>query len=820
MASAQEGQRVALEEVIVTAQKRAENLQEVPLSISAIGAQELDNRGIESLGDLNAVAPNVMIRQNPGARLISTLSIRGSGQGQPAIWIDAPVGLYLNGIYLGKTQGSIFDVVDIERVEVLRGPQGTLFGRNTEGGAVNFVTRRPSGEMSGSARIELGNYDRQVARLQMDLPKMGDTSVAFALRREQADGWATNLTGPDLGSNDNQAFRTSVMWEPSDRLTAVYDFDYTHTDQTPTVTSLFAVSGWGGTFPSIFNVNRPDTDITPDAFKGAVTAGFINPVIADVFVPLGSDIEAAVLPYVTTSRPKTVSTNVAPGQREVYEYSRGRSHALTLEYELSDQDQLKYIAAQRTMNFEDSQDIDGTPLVSIMSGAIFPNGADFSNVEPLLGGATVEQVFGFRTLPAGSPAGAPFPYGMSASYNRKTEYEQMSHELQWIATRDRANWVMGLYYFEDEGETNGSQSFTLFSQPPQQSNYAADTEAWAVFGQMDFQMTDSLTATFGVRYTEEKRSGWTHRFLTDGFGGAALPGGDMAAGQLPFTSYSETFDDTSPMFALSYQYSDDINFYARIANGFKSGGFSSELANPAVDTPFQPQTSLSKEIGMKSEWMDGRARLNVALFHNAVEDLHITQLLPGTTQSLVTNAGESTYQGAEIEFQVQLSENWRFSGNYGYLDASFDKYLDNSFLPGRPIIDTASNRLPGYAPETTYSLQLEGTLAQFSNGTLSLLVDYSYTDDMYLYAVNKTLASPNAGGSYIASVNGIPSITNLNARLALSDVTVGNGTMDFSFFVRNATDEDKMIQGIDFSMFRTANWQEPRTYVFSATYNW
>ena len=117
---------------------------------------------------------------------------------------------------------------------------------------------------------------------------------------------------------------------------------------------------------------------------------------------------------------------------------------------------------------------------------------------------------------------------MSASYDRKTEYEQMSHELQWIATRDRANWVMGLYYFEDEGETNCSQLFSLFSQPPQQSNYAADTEAWAVFGQMDFQMTDSLTATFGVRHTEEKRSGWTHRFLTDGFGGAALPGGDMA----------------------------------------------------------------------------------------------------------------------------------------------------------------------------------------------------------------------------------------------------------------------------------------------------
>jgi iron complex outermembrane receptor protein len=788
LAGAQESQRIALEEVIVTAQKRAENLQEVPLSISAIGAQELDNRGIESLADLNAVAPNVMMRENPGARLISTITIRGSGQGQPAIWIDAPVGIYLNGIYLGKTQGSVFDVVDIERVEVLRGPQGTLFGRNTEGGAVNFVTRRPSGEASGSARLELGNYDRKVARLQMDLPKLGDTSISFGARKERADGWATNLTGPDLGSNDNEAFRVSAMWEPSDRLTAVYDFDYTHTDQTPTVTSLAAVSGWGGTFPSIFNQSFPQP-LAPG-------------VVATIAVPLGTDIQNAVLPYVSTSRPSVVSTNVAPGQREVYEYNRGRSHALTLEYDLTDQDQLKYIGAQRSMNFEDSQDIDGTPLVAITSGAVFPDGV---------------PAFG---IPAGSPAGAPFPYGMSASYNRKTDYEQLSHELQWIATRDRMNWVAGLYYFEDEGETNGSQSFTLFSQPPQQSNYAADTEAWAVFGQVDYQVTDLLTATFGVRYTEEKRSGWTHRFLTDGFGGAALPGGDLAPGQLPYTSYNETFDDTSPMVALSYQLNDDINLYARVANGFKSGGFSSELANPAVDTPFQPQTSLSTEIGMKSEWLDGRARLNVALFNNAIEDLHITQLLPGTTQSLVTNAGEATYQGAEIEFQVQLTENWRVSGNYGYLDASFDKYLDNSFAPGRPIIDTASNRLPAYAPENTYSLQLEGTLAQLSVGEVKLLLDYSFTDDMYLYAVNKTLASPNAGGSYIASVNGIPSITNLNARLSLSDVNVGDGTMDFAFFVRNATDEDKQVQGIDFSMFRTANWQAPRTYVFSATYNW
>lgn len=792
LASAQEGQRVSLEEVIVTAQKREENLQEVPLSISAIGAQELDNRGIESLADLNAVAPNVMVRQNPGARLISTLAIRGSGQGQPAIWIDAPVGLYLNGIYLGKTQGSVFDVVDIERVEVLRGPQGTLFGRNTEGGAVNFVTRRPSGEASGSARLELGNYDRKVARLQMDLPRMGDTSIAFGVRKERADGWATNLTGPDMGSNDNEAFRTSVMWEPSDRLTALYDFDYTYTDQTPVPSSLVALSGWQGNFPLFFNSTR-DIGFGPDL---AAT------------IPLGDAIQAALQPYVVSGRPKTVSTNTAPGQPGLYERSRGRSHALTLEYDLTDQDQLKYIGSSRTMYFEDSQDIDGTPLASITVDAFLP--AAF-----------------------GGGVAFSFPYGMAANYNRKTDYEQMSHELQWIATRDRVNWVAGLYYFEDEGETNGSQLFTLFSQPPQQSNYAADTEAWAVFGQMDYSISDKLTATFGARYTEEKRSGWTHRYQTDSFGGNFVTDAQFSAtgartGFLPYTSYNETFDDTSPMVALSYQYSDDINFYARAAKGFKSGGFSSEMADPSVNTPFQPQTSLSKEIGMKSEWMDGRARLNVALYHNAVEGLHVTQLLPGTTQSLVTNAGESTYQGYEIEFAVQLSDNWKVAGNYGYLDASYDKYLDNPLTVLGPyiikdstrLIDTASNRLPGYAPETTYSLQLDGTLARLSVGDLRLILDYSYTDSMYLYSVNKSLTAPNAGGSYVASINGIPATENLNVRLALSDVNVGDGTMDFAFFVRNATDEDKQLQGIDFSMFRNAAWQEPRTYVFSATYSW
>ncbi len=756
--------RVALDEIIVTAQKREENLQEVPLAISAVSGAELEMRNIQSLGDLNAIAPNVMFRPNAGVQTISTVSIRGSTNGQPAIWFDAPVGLYLNGVYLGKSQGNVFDVIDLERVEVLRGPQGTLFGRNTEGGAINFVTRRPSGEFSGNAKLELGNYNRRIGRVQMDLPQWGVASASLAVRKEVADGWAKNRTGPDFGDADKEAFRASLKLDIADDLVAVYDFDYSNLDQAPVPTTLASVVGWGGSFPSMFN--RPG-------------------------VPLGTAIENAALPFVTNKRPSHISTAVAPGQKAPYETARGRSHALTLEFDATPDDQIKYIGAYRTMDFGDNQNISGTPLASI--------------IVPMV------------------PAAYSFPWGMMVTYDRRTDYEQTSHELQWIASRDSVNWVAGLYSFTDDGVTHGNQLMSLFGLPTQQSNYAAKTDAWAAFGQVDWHFNDAWTATLGYRYTWEKREGWTERLQTTSFGGPINTAAPCAStpGLLCHTSYGKSFSDTTPMAALAWAPTDDINLYVRIAKGFKSGGFSSEVAAPEVTIPYKPQTSVSKEVGIKSLWWDGRARLNVALFHNKVSDMQFTRLIPATTQSQLTNAGIAIYKGAEIEFALQLTDDWRISGNYGYLDTKFDKYMDNALnIAGRPVIDTASNRLAPLAPENTFSLQLEGTLAHLSFGELELLLDYSFTDKLYLYAVNKNLAAPNAGGSYSKDMDSMPRTENLNLRLQLSDVPMGEGSMDFAFFVRNLTDEDKESYGIDFGMYRTANWQQPRTYMFSAAYKW
>ncbi|MDY0065817.1 MAG: TonB-dependent receptor [Steroidobacteraceae bacterium] len=754
-------QKTILQEIVVTAQRREQNLQEIPLSITAVSAEELETRGMQSTLDLGATAPNLFTRANPGAAGIATIGIRGAVTGQPAIWVDSPIGLYLDGVYLGKAQGGVMDVVDIERIEVLRGPQGTLFGRNTEGGAINFISRPPSGEFSGRAEISGGDYDHWIGRLNMDLPQWGVLSASIAARKETMDGWAENLTGPkDLGELDKEAYRVALRFDFTDDLSLAYSFDYSKSDNTPVVTSLLSVSGWAGTFPEVFGP------------------------------ALGSAIEAAVTPYIATSRPDKVST---PPDFPLWERTKSNSHTVVLDWQATETENIKYIFSDRSMDYNDQQSINGTPLTAI-------------------------------TVLPGTPF--EFPWGMSAVYNRITDYEQTSHELQWLGEHGPLKYVAGLYYFTDDGTTLDPQNFSMFGQAPLTVEYAADTEAKAVYAQADWDFADRWTLTAGIRYTKETREGFTHQWLTDGYKGAFLTDDPAACAAfatacLPRTSYSEDFTGTTPMAALSFRYSDRLNFFARVARGFKSGGFSSELIAPQVTTPYEPEFSMAYELGAKSTLWDGRAIVNATVFYTELTDQQTTVLIPGTTQSILQNAGEGVRAGFELETRVLVTDGWTFGLNYGFLDADFDKYLDNALnIPGRPIIDTAENRVPGYAPEHTVGVNLDGRLLGTSYGDLRLIVDYTYMDSYFLYAVNKKLDSPIAGGAYSAAADEIPATQQANVRLLFSDIPAGVGALDLSLLVRNVTDADKQTQGIDFSMFRTANWQEPRTWVLSAVYKW
>jgi iron complex outermembrane receptor protein len=739
-----------IEEVVVTAQKRKEKLSEVPISITAISGAQLETRGIEGVANLNALAPNMLFKSNPGNELISTVVLRGSGTGQPAIWVDPSVGMYVDGVYIGKAQGSVFDVMELERVEVLRGPQGTLFGRNTEGGAVNMVSRRPTGVWGGSIGLELGNRNLHTERIAVDLPKMGIASISLAYRKEDQKGWAKNATGPDLGAKDKEAYRIAAKFDINKDFVVNYAYDNSNIDNTPTVTSLYAVDGWSGTFPSTFG-----------AF-------------------LGGALQTAMSPYVTTKRPSHVSTN--DHGFGLWERSKTVGHALELDYKLNDRNSLKYIYAHREMDFSDAQDIDGTPI-----GAL--------------------------------PAPAAF-WGASTYYQRHTTYEQDSHELQWVGNTDRLKYVGGLYYFKDDGTTLGPQNFTLFfgnAGAPRRSDYSATTKAKALYFQLDYSLTDKWTATAGFRRTVETKGGWTHNYRTTGFNGPFL------ANVLPKTEYEATFSGNTPMAALAYKWDETTNVFARLAKGFKSGGFSGELLNAAVTTPYKPQTSLSAEMGIKKSFAANRAQLSAAVFQTKITDQHVTQLVPGTTSSFLTNAGKSTYQGLELEGSLIPTDGWKIQGSYGYLHTKFNEYMDNALNlgPTRPLIDTAGNKKQGYAPEHTFSLNVDGRLAQTAWGTLRGIVDFTYTAESLLYSANKDLAAPDAGGSYSVQKDMMPSYKLINARLLLAGVPIGGpGTADVSLWVKNLTDEDRQLQGIDFGMMRTANWQTPRTYGISMNYKW
>jgi iron complex outermembrane recepter protein len=234
---------VTLDALRVTAQRRVQRLVDVPVAVTALTQDQVEARGISRLDDLNSIAPGLQVSRSPSNTTISQLTIRGSSQINPAIYWDPAVGVYLDGVYIGKGQGAIFDIVDLSSVEVLRGPQGTLYGRNTIAGTINFVTRDPSGQFGGTGAVELGNFGGRVYRANLNLPTVGERlDLAVGARKEERDPWIdTTPTSPVDGMNDrdNQGFHVGALVRIVDGLEAVYHLDASETDQTNNFLQLY-----------------------------------------------------------------------------------------------------------------------------------------------------------------------------------------------------------------------------------------------------------------------------------------------------------------------------------------------------------------------------------------------------------------------------------------------------------------------------------------------------------------------------------------------------------------------------------------------------
>jgi len=742
MLAASQVQAQGLEEVVVTAQKREQSLQEAPIAISAFDQGELQQRGIRTLVDLGSIAPNVKVAPLPTNTAKATVAIRGSVTINPAIYWEPTVGIYLDGAYVGKFSGNVFRLAEVDRIEVLRGPQGTLFGRNTSGGAVSVITRKPSGELGGRLLAGIGNYNHTELEGSLDLPqlelgKVGNLKSRLSASWDERDGYYDNVnpapgttithpfSGDPLPANPRGAARDSnaakstiarldLLWDVNEQFSARYSVDYADVKNTPAK-------------PQLTHLDTSD-----------LTFGFSLPAELAQFL-----------------RPDNKNVRANSLDADVYEKFDSTSHTLTLDQDLGNSDllgnaALKYIANYRELDFKQSLDNDGTPY------AIYHTKVDES-------------------------------------------YSQQSHELQLTGSRERLNYVLGLYYFEEDASTkNPLQPLNEFFGPNVVNNsYGLDSSQIAAYGQADWTppvLEDRLTITAGLRWTTEKKSVFI---------------GHPDDNPPFFGKNSDRYRSVAPTLIFSYEFSDHFNAYAKYARGWKSGGFNGEAGSLEIfNEGFDPEKIDSWEVGFKSRWLDNTLQLNGAAFFNKEKDIQLSVFTPseGKVTSVIRNAGRSEKKGLELEVIYLPIADLMLTANYGYLSSKFTRFLEYDPVLDRTV-NVASQRYTQYTPKHTANLSVEYTLLRSSHGDLLARLDYSYNHDYTPYVKPEQKAVSDIKGYGI-----------VNGRLSLANIPLSTGQLQVALWGKNLLNKEYRLNTLPFGPLTTSFFGNPRTYGLEAQY--
>lgn len=737
-----QAQAQGLEEVVVTAQKREQSLQDAPIAITAFGQYELEQRGIRDLVDLGTIAPNVKVAPLPSNTAKATVAIRGSVTSNPGIYWEPTVGIYLDGAYVGKFSGNVFKLAEVERIEILRGPQGTLFGRNTSGGAVNVVTQKPTGELGGRLRAGVGNFgyteiDGSLNLPQLDLGGAGNLKSRVSLSWDDRDGFYDNVaaapgttithpfTGQPIpanppGAEDEQnaasstVGRLDLLWDVSDRFSVRYALDEVDVENTP---------------------GKPQfTSFDPTS----LVFGF----------PLPGELAQFL-----TSETDNLEANSIDA--DVYEEFDSTSNTLTMDYDLGSAGILgdasvKYVYNHRDLSFAQSLDNDGTPF-----------GLFHSAIEE--------------------------------------EYTQQSHEVQLTGSHERVNYVMGLYYFDEDADVyNPLQPLNSFFGPLLSRNaYGLESEQFAVYGQADWRppvLDDRLTITAGIRWTEEEKTVYI----------------DHPDDNPPFAGENtDDYSNVAPTLIFSYEFTDEFNAYAKYAKGWKAGGFNGEAGSiEDFNVGFDPEEIDSYEIGFKSRWLDNTLQLNGAAFYNDESDIQLSVFIPrdGGVASVIENAGESVKQGLELEVVYMPNADLMLSANYGYLDSEFTEFLEFDPVLGETV-DVSDERFTQYTPEHTVNLSVEYTMLRSDYGDLMGRLDYSYNDEYTPYVKPEQKA-----------VSDIDGYGTLNGRLTLINIPVGDNQLQVALWGKNLLDEEYRVNTVPFGPFTVSFFGNPRTYGLEAQY--
>lgn len=759
-----------LQDIVVTAQRREESLQKVPVAVTAISAEQLDNLRVTNVKNLAGLAPSLQIATQ-GLQSNPSIAIRGIASGVSNNAVDPKVGIYLDGVYIGRTTGSIFDLADIQRVEVLRGPQGTLFGRNATSGAVSLISAPPRGEFGIRATASYGNYDAYRGKITLDLPSFGPFSIKLAYLHDEIGGDYTNLVG---GQTLNLALRVPSFGTQ----TYVKKFGARNIDG-----GQVAVRG---DFDNLIADYRFDYTDSRTVGRAIQSFGVIPDQSGQILGPIvGLQPAYGGITNISSSRLTSVANATSP------EHVVTQGHSLTLALQASDVFSIKTITAFRKFrqdpNIYDLAASGGLKFTFDQLGAL---------ITPPPPNATPEQLAAYlanRNRALGTRPG-PNDYFFSLLTARATAQRQFSQEVQFQVTQDAFDLTAGAFYFHERSPA--TDILSILSPAPNGTIVPSPFDAvfgsgvtrtlsindsFAGYAQATFHLGDKIDLTGGLRYTIDDRELRIY----------SISGGQ--GGQLGVGDYKVSFNKLNYTAIATYRPTDTVTAYAKVSSGYVAGGLLSGI-------PYDPESLIAYEVGVKAQLFDNRLRLNSAAFYSDYKDLQTQNFING--RQFFDNAGKADIKGFEIEADFTPVRGLVFSGNVGYADLQYKTFI----LNGAEVADIA--RTP-YVSRWTGRASVQYDAPAFSSGShLFGRIEGRYRSGYFL---TSTPLRNLANQEVLENFNKQPGYWLVDGRLGIVDLSIGGSKASLSAFGANLLNKHYVAFGAPV-LSLVGTYERGRTY--------
>lgn len=678
-------QTTVLEEIIVTARKRQESIQDVPIAVTAFDSAAIERAHISTVADLEKFTPNVDFSDNPFAGQALGATIRGIGFSDFEKSFEPAVGFSIDGVFLASNTGAAIDAFDLEQVEILRGPQGTLFGRNTVGGVINVSRTRPTGETGLKVGTRLTSNAGRELLLVANTPQVGKvlSTKIYAFDKEDETFAKNVITGEADEQTDVTSYGAAFLFEPNDKLEALISIDVFDDDsQGP---PLYNTTQPGELFCDLPNFLASVGVFSASSFNAGCSSRSFDIAEASDF-----ELYTRTVPFIT--------------------HVEGSSATANIGYQLSDNLTLTSITGYRETDEQLLEEGLGAPNLTV---AVAP-------------GIEIE-----------------FPILYT---NRIQEASQFSQEFRLSGEiNDRLTFVSGIYYLQSEYELRGglfpdgtfgtAQSFGAVT-----TNDAVnqDTTAWAIFVDGTYELSDKLSLSGGLRYSREDKE-LEKNFILSSVAGVS--GTSVVA--------SDSWSNPTGRLILQYNISDDAMIYGGFSRGFRSGGFNGRAGTPTAIGPYDEETVNSFEAGIRAEFFDNRLRVNPTIFVAEYNDKQEENAIAtpggaaGATETTVQNASAVDIQGIELELLAQITPDLSFRAAFGLLDAEFSEFLvpqDPTDPSNTYVIDVKDTRNLRSGPDATASIGATYVRSIFEGrGLFTLNAAYNWADELVTSAATDPL---------------------------------------------------------------------------------